>query len=200
MVAKFKISRSLGCNLWGREKDPFTFKNYFPGQHGQSVVRVMSPYALQLRAKQRMRFYYLMTEKQFRKIFDMARDRLGDTIENLVAKLETRLDIVLYRGNFVPSMFAAKQLINHKHVMVNGRVVDIRSCNLKVGDVVSLTQRGARLKICIEALEKAGRSVPEYLKFDTDKKEISFVKIPVFHEVPYEVKMEPNLVVELYSK
>ena len=197
---KYKVSRTLGCNLWGREKDPFNFKNYFPGQHGQTVVRVMSNYVVRFRAKQKMRFYYNMNEKQFRTVFNKGMARMGDTVENFVGLLEQRLEICLYRSGFVPTIFAARQIISHKHVTVNGKVLNIRSALLKAGDVVGFTEKGKKHEQVLAAIAKGVRTPASYLNVNSEKMEFEYIRVPKFAEVPYDVPMEPNLVVEFYSR
>lgn len=196
---KYKVSRTLGCNLWGRQKDPYNFKNYFPGQHGKTTVRIATQFALQLRAKQRLRIYYNMREKQFANTFGLARKKSGDTGENLINLLERRLEMVLYRANFVPTIFAARQLVSHGHILVNDKKVNIRSYRLKDNDRVTLTKKGKDIKIIQEAIVASARNVPDYLRVEDEGQAIFFVRRPTFTEVPYEVKMELNWVIEYYS-
>ena len=196
---KYKICRTLGCNLWGREKDPYNFKNYFPGQHGQSVNRVPTQHSIQLRAKQKMRFYYNMREKQFSNTFKIASNKKGDTGENLINLLERRLDIALYRTNIAPTIFAASQLVCHGHVLVDGKPVDIRSYRLRDGQKISLRSKVYNFLIVQDSISKAARRIPEYFSSDEDKKEFTFVRSPSFAEVPYETIMDLNLIIEYYS-
>ncbi|MCS6877068.1 MAG: 30S ribosomal protein S4 [Geminicoccaceae bacterium] len=198
--AKTKICRRLGVNLWGRRKDPLARKNYGPGQHGQKR-RKLSGYALQLAAKQKLKGYYGdVGERQFRRFYEMAERMRGDTAENLVGLLERRLDIVCYRLNFVPTVFAARQLVNHGHVKVNGKRVNIPSYLVKEGDVIELTERAKTIPMVIETQQNPEREVPDYLQLDAKNLKGTFLRVPKFADVPYPVQMEPNLVVEFYSR
>lgn len=201
IAAKYKISRRLGENLWGRAKDPVNKREYGPGQHGASRRRKISDYGQQLKAKQRLKGYYgNITEKQFRKTYDEASRRRGDTSENLIGLLESRLDAFVYRMGVVPTVFAARQFVNHGHVLVNGKRVNIASYRLSAGDVVSVRERSKELQIVQEAVQNAERSVPEYIEFDEKKLSAKYVRVPQLSEVPYAVMMEPNLVTEFYSR
>lgn len=199
--AKYKISRRLGENLWGRAKDPVTKRDYAPGQHGQNRRRKTSDYGLQLKAKQRLKGYYgNITEKQFRKTYDEAARRKGDTSENLIGLLESRLDAFVYRMGVVSTVFAARQFVNHGHILVNGKRVNIASYRLSVGDVVSVRERSQQLTIVLEAVQSAERTVPDYIDFDEKKLSGTYTRMPQLAEVPYAVVMEPNLVIEFYSR
>jgi small subunit ribosomal protein S4 len=198
--AKKKLSRKLSGSLWGQAKDPFIKRNYRPGQHGAASKRT-SDYGNQLRAKQRMKFYYgNISERQFFNIFEEAGRLKGDSSENFIALLESRLDAVVYRANFVPTVFAARQFVNHKHVTVNGKVVNIPSYRLKIGDVVQVRERSRSLAIVIDSLQKMERDVPSYLKLDKDTHSIKLTEKPSFAEVPYAIEMEPHLITEFYSR
>ena len=199
--AKKKISRKLGVNLWGQAKDPYIKRNYKPGQHGAASKGRSTDYGLQLKAKQRLKFYYgNISEKQFRNTFEAASKTRGDSSENFIAMLESRLDAVVYRANFVPSVFAARQFINHKHVMVNGKTVNISSYRLKIGDVVQVRQKSRELLILLESLQKKERDIPVYLSLDAEARSIKVISKPVFADVPYASQMEPHLVTEFYSR
>lgn len=200
--AKYKISRRLGASLWGNSKDPYHKKNYPPGQHGQALAgqRRKTVHGTQLQAKQKLKGYYNLTEKQFRKIYTEARRVKGNSGENLVGLLERRLDAVVYRFNLAPTIFAARQLVNHKHVMVNGKKVNIPSYMVKEGDVIELTKKAKEMVTCMEAVQKMERSVPAYLTFEPKDMKGSFSRAPNLAEVPYPIVMEPHLVVEFYSK
>lgn len=199
--AKYKISRTLGANLWGRAKDPYEFKNYGPGQHGPSRRRVASDYGKQLRAKQALRRYYNITEKQFFNAYKKASNQKGDTSINLVALLESRLDAAVYRANFVPSIFGARQFVSHKHVKVNGKTVNIPSYTLKPGDVIEVREKSKQLPMVLQAVQSMERQLPGYLEVDYNKLSATFKQAPVAHdEVPYPVKMEVNLIIEYYSR
>lgn len=200
--AKYKVSRRLGVNLWGRAKDPFNTRNFPPGQHGAlGTNKKSSDYGTQLRAKQKLKAYYgNITEKQFSLIFKEAVRLKGDTGENLVGLLERRLDAIVYRLNFAPTIFAARQLVSHKHIRVNGKTINVPSCRLKEGDVVEVGPKSREMVLILEAIQRKERDVPEYLEFDASNLKGSFIRIPKLADIPYPVHMEPNLVVEFYSR
>ncbi|MDR0484060.1 MAG: 30S ribosomal protein S4 [Alphaproteobacteria bacterium] len=198
--AKYKIDRRLGINLWGRAKSPYNKRTSRPGQHGAQPKKP-SDYGLQLLAKQRLKGYYAnIGERQFRRIYEEAVRRQGDTSQNLIGLLETRLDAVIYRMKLASTMFAARQFINHGHIMVNGKKVNIASMRLKVGDVVSIKPTSRDLDIVLSAIQSNERDVPEYIQVNHDTKEGQLLSVPKLEEVPYPVKMEPNVVVEFYSR
>ena len=199
--AKYKIDRRMGENIWGRPKSPVNRREYGPGQHGQRRKGKMSDFGLQLRAKQKLKGYYGdLTEKQFKRIFAEAARVKGDTGENLIGLLERRLDAVVYRAKFVPTVFAARQFVNHGHVKVNGKKVNIPSYRVKEGDVVEVRDRSKQLAIVLEAAQLAERDVPDYLEVDHSKMVANFVRTPGLGDVPYPVQMEPNLVIEYYAQ
>jgi len=199
--AKKKISRKLGASIWGAPKDPFNKRSYKPGHHGANLRTRNTDYGLQLKAKQKLKFYYgNISEKQFRNLFKLAAKTKGDTSENFISLLERRLDTVIYRANFVNTVFAARQFINHKHVLVNGKVVNIPSYRLKIGDVVQVREKSQNLTIVIEALQKKERDIPTYLDVSADNKTAKVIANPVFAEVPYSCPMELNLITEYYSR
>lgn len=198
--AKGKISRRLGVNLWGRAKDPLARKNYAPGMHGQKRKK-LSGYALQLIAKQKLKSYYAnMTERQFRRTYEEATRLKGDTGENLIGLLERRLDMVIYRMNFAPTIFAARQFVNHGHVTVNGRRVNIPSYRVREGDLIEVRERSRNHQGLLETTAHPERDVPEYMTVDTTAYKGQFVRVPKMADVPYPVQMEPNLVIEYYSR
>ena len=198
--AKYKLDRRMGENIWGRPNSPVNKRSYGPGQHGQRRKGKMSDFGLQLRAKQKLKGYYgNITEKQFRRTYDEANRRRGNTAELLIGLLESRLDAVVYRAKFVPTVFAARQFVNHGHVMVNGRKVNIPSYRCKPGDVIEVRERSRNMALVLEALESAERDIPDYLDLDAKSLKVTYTRIPEFADVPYPVKMEPNLVVEFYS-
>jgi small subunit ribosomal protein S4 len=198
--AKYKLDRRMGENIWGRPKSPINNRAYGPGQHGQRRKSKVSDFGLQLRAKQKLKGYYgNLTEKQFSGIYDEAARRKGNTSENLVGLLESRLDAVVYRAKFVPTPFAARQFVNHGHVLVNGKRVNIASYRVKPGDVVTVRERSRNMALVLEALQSAERDTPEYIQMDVKGMSATYVRIPELAEVPYPVKMEPNLVVEFYA-
>jgi len=200
LKAKKKISRKLGVNLWGHANDPFIKKNYKPGEHGANLRLRDSDYKKQLQAKQKLKFYYNISEKQFRNIFKKAAGLKGDTSENFIIALESRLDAVVYNANFVPTIFAARQFINHKCVTINGKVVNIRSCILKVGDIVQIREKYHNMNMVLESFQKMERDVPPYLELNIEDKSVKFLALPEFTDVPYPTEMEPHLVTELYSR
>lgn len=198
--AKSKICRRLGVNLWGRAKSPLARRDYAPGEHGQKR-RKLSGYATQLAAKQKLKRYYAsMTETQFRRAYQEAVRLRGDTAENLIGLLERRLDAVIYRASFVPTMFAARQLVSHGHVKVNGRRVNIASYRVREGDTVELSEKAKTMALVLETIQRPERDVPEYLAVDTKAMKAVFVRTPKMLDVPYPVQMEPNLVIEYYSR
>ena len=199
--AKYKIDRRLGQNIWGRPKSPVNRREYGPGQHGQRRKGKLSDFGVQLRAKQKLKGYYGdLREKQFRAIFDEANRRKGDTGENLIGLLESRLDAIVYRAKFVPTVFAARQFVNHGHVKVNGVRVNIGSYVCKAGDVIEVREKSKQLVTVLEAVSLAERDVPDYIEADHNKMVATFVRVPTLSDVPYPVVMEPNLVVEFYSR
>ena len=200
--AKYKIDRRLGCNLWGRPKSPFNKRNTKPGQHGAMGLRKkQSDYGNQLFAKQKLKFYYGdLTEKQFRRIYTKASNTKGDTSQILIELLERRLDAVVYRSKFANTIFSSRQLINHGHVKVNGKKVNISSYQVREEDTIEIRDKSKQLAIIDVAMASKERETPEYIQVDEKNKKVKFVRIPKFEEVPYPVVMEPNLVVEYYSR
>ncbi|MEC8795442.1 MAG: 30S ribosomal protein S4 [Pseudomonadota bacterium] len=199
--AKYKIDRRMGENIWGRAKSPVNRREYGPGQHGQRRKGKLSDFGIQLRAKQKLKGYYGdLTEKQFRRIYGEAERVKGDTGENLIGLLERRLDAVVYRAKLVPTVFAARQFVNHGHVTVNGQRVNIPSYRVKEGDVIEVRDRSKQMALVLEAVQSAEREVPDYLDVDNGKLTVTFVRTPGLSDVPYPVGMDPNLVVEFYAK
>ena len=200
-TAKYKIDRRMGENIWGRAKSPVNRREYGPGQHGQRHKGKMSDFGTQLRAKQKLKGYYGdLTEKQFKRIYGDAARIKGDTGENLIGLLERRLDAVVYRAKFVPTIFAARQFVNHGHVTVNGKRVNIASYRVNEGDVIAVRDRSKQLAIVLESTQLAERDVPDYIDADHSKLTATYVRTPGLSDVPYAVQMEPNLVVEYYAK
>ncbi|NDC58653.1 MAG: 30S ribosomal protein S4 [Alphaproteobacteria bacterium] len=200
LTAKYKIDRRFGQNIWGRPKSPVNKRAYGPGQHGQRRKGKMSDFGLQLIAKQKLRFYYgNITERQFRKIYAEAARRKGNTAENLIGLLESRLDAVVYRSKFAPTPFAARQIVNHGHVKVNGRKVNIPSFVCKAGDMIEIREKARNMALVIEALQSAERDFPEYIEVDPKAMTAKYNRVPQLADVPYPVQMEPNLVVEYYA-
>ncbi|MDG2530754.1 30S ribosomal protein S4 [Caulobacter endophyticus] len=198
--AKYKIDRRMGENLWGRPKSPVNQRSYGPGQHGQRRKQKVSDFGLQLRAKQKLKGYYgNLTEKQFARTYEEAARRKGNTSENLIALLESRLDAIVYRAKFVPTVFAARQFVNHGHVTVNGKRVNIPSYRCKPGDVIAVREKSRNMALVLEAVASNERDFAEYVSVDAKGLSATFVRAPELSEVPYPVKMEPNLVVEFYA-
>jgi len=199
--AKYKLDRRMGENIWGRPKSPVNRREYGPGQHGQRRKAKISDFGIQLRAKQKLKGYYGdLTEKQFKRIYTEAARVSGDTGENLIGLLERRLDAVVYRAKFVATIFAARQFVNHGHVKVNGRRVNIPSYRVKEGDVIEVRDRSKQLAVVLEAVALAERDVPDYIDVDHSKMTATFVRTPGLGDVPYAVMMEPNLVIEFYAQ
>ncbi len=198
--SKYKLDRRMGENIWGRPKSPVNRRDYGPGQHGQRRKGKLSDYGIQLRAKQKLKGYYGdVTEKQFRRAYKEAAAMKGDTSQNLIGLLEQRLDMVVYRAKFTPTIFSARQLVSHGHVRVNGVKCNVASRKVVPGDVISLSDKAQEMLLVIEAQSLPERDIPEYVTPDgTDK--VTYVRIPTLDEVPYPVTMEPNLVVEFYSR
>jgi len=198
---KYKIDRRMGENIWGRPKSPLNKREYGPGQHGQRRKGKMSDFGLQLRAKQKLKGYYgSISEKQFRSIYAEAVRRRGDTSETLIGLLESRLDAIVYRAKFVPTVFAARQFVSHGHVKVNGRRVNIPSYRCKPGDVVEVREKSKYLLSVLEAIGLPERDVPDYIEADHTKMTAAFLRMPTIGDVPYAATMEPNLVIEYYSR
>jgi small subunit ribosomal protein S4 len=201
LESKYKIDRRMGENIWGRPKSPVNRREYGPGQHGQRRKGKLSDYGVQLKAKQKLRGYYgNISEKQFRGIYQDAIRMKGDSGAHLISLLERRLDAVVFRSKFVPTVFAARQFINHGHVLVNGNKVNIPSYRVKVGDVIEVKEKSKQLPLVIEAQALAERDVPDYIELDGAKLSARFARIPALTDVPYAVQMEPHLVVEYYSR
>jgi len=199
--SKYKIDRRMGENIWGRPKSPVNKRSYGPGQHGQRRAKKLSDYGTQLQAKQKLKGYYgNITERQFRKYYQDASRRPGDTGENMIGLLETRLDTVIYRSKFVPTPFAARQLVSHGHVRVNGRRVTIASYHVTGKDVIELGAKAKEMALVLEASKSAERDTPDFLEVDHGKMTAKLLRIPKLADVPYAVQMEPHLIVEFYSR
>jgi small subunit ribosomal protein S4 len=198
--SKYKINRRLGVNLWGRAKSPLNRREYGPGQHGQRRKKP-TDYGTQLAAKQKLKGYYAnIGERQFRRLYEEAVRRRGDTGENLIELLERRLDATVYRMKLAPTPFAARQLVNHGHVLVNGKRLNIASAMLKDGDEIELRQKAKEMILVLEAVQSSERDVPDYLEIDHDRMKGRFIRAPKLADVPYPATMEPNLVIEYYSR
>ena len=199
--SKHKIDRRLKVNLWGRPKSPFNTRAYGPGQHGQTKSSKPSDYGIQLNAKQKLKAYYgNINERQFRNIYKKATMLKGDTGENLIGLLERRLDAIIYRAKFATTIFSARQLINHGHVKVNGKRVNIPSYSVNDGDEISIRDKSKEINLIVESVTSQEREIPEYLEVDIKDLKGRFLRAPLIHDVPYPVTMEPNLVIEYYSR
>jgi len=201
LESKYKIDRRMGENIWGRPKSPVNRREYGPGQHGQRRKGKLSDFGVQLRAKQKLRGYYgNISEKQFRGIYHDAIRMKGDSGAHLIGLLERRLDAVVFRAKFAPTPFASRQLINHGHILVNGKKVNIASFRCKVGDVIEVKEKSKQLALVLESQALGERDVPDYIELDGAKMTAKFARIPALSDVPYAVRMEPHLVVEYYSR
>jgi len=201
LASKHKVDRRLKVNLWGRPKSPFNSRDYPPGQHGKNKRGKISDYGTQLQAKQKMKCYYgNINERQFRNIYLKAIQKKGNTTENLVGYLERRLDTVVYRAKFSTTVFAARQLINHGHIKVNGKKVNISSYLIKANDTVEIKDKSKELTVIVAALVSKEREVPEYIQTDEKNKKAKLIRVPKFAEIPYPAIMEPTLVIEYYSR
>ena len=201
LTAKHKIDRRMGENIWGRPKSPVNKREYGPGQHGQRRKGKLSDFGIQLKAKQKLKGYYAnISERQFRSIYEEASRMAGDSSENLIGLLERRLDAVIYRAKFVPTIFAARQFVSHGHVKVNGKRVTIPSMRIKAGDQLELTPKAKELAIVLEATQLAERDVPDYVQVSHTAMTAKLVRVPALTDVPYPVQMEPHFVVEYYSR
>ncbi len=199
--SKYKLDRRMGQNIWGRPKSPVNRREYGPGQHGQRRKGKLSDYGIQLRAKQKLKGYYAnIQERQFRNIYADAAQMRGATGDNLIGLLESRLDAIVYRAKFVPTMFAARQFVSHGHVKVNGKRCNIPSARLKAGNVVELKDKSKDMALVLEATQSGEREVPDYIEADHKNMKATYVRVPVLSDVPYPVQMEPNLVIEFYSR
>ena len=201
LASKHKVDRRLKVNLWGRPKSPFNSRNYPPGQHGKSRRGKPSDYGTQLQAKQKMKFYYgNINERQFRNIYRKALQKKGNTTENLVGFLEVRLDTVTYRAKFASTVFSARQLINHGHIRVNGKKVNIPSFSVKPEDTIEIKDKSKDMGMIVSSLVSKEREIPDFIQMDEKNKKARLIRIPKFSEVPYPTIMEPNLVIEYYSR
>lgn len=198
--SKYKIDRRLGCNLWGRQKSPYNLRQTAPGMHGARRAKP-TEYGIQLFAKQKLKGYYgNIGERRFRRYYAEASRLRGDAGQNLIGLLERRLDAVVYRAKFVPTVFSARQLVSHKHVTVNGKIVNIPSYQIKEGDVIELRDKAKQMPLVITAGESAEREVPEYIEADHKAGKATFLRVPQLEDVPYATLMEPHLIVEFYSR
>lgn len=200
-TSKYKLDRRMGESIWGRPKSPVNKRSYGPGQHGQRRSKKLSDYGTQLQAKQKLKGYYgNITERQFHKYYVEASRKTGDTGENMIGLLERRLDAVVYRAKFVPTPFAARQLVSHGHVRVNGRRVTVPSYLVKEGDAIELAGKAKELALVLEAAKSAERDVPDYVEADHGKMSAKFLRTPKLADVPYAAQMQPHLIVEFYSR
>ena len=199
--SKHKVDRRLKANLWGRPKSPYNIRNYPPGQHGKRKMRKLSDYGVQLQAKQKMKFYYgNMNERQFRNTYRKASQKKGDSTENLIGFLERRLDTVVYRAKFAITVFSARQLINHGHIKVNDKRVNVPSYLVKTDDTIEVNNKSKEFTSITGSLASKERDVPDYIQSDEKNKKAKFIRVPKFSEVPFPTIMEPKLVIEYYSR
>ncbi len=200
IAAKHKIDRRLGVNLWGSAKSPINERNYAPGQHGVNRKKP-TDYGIQLLAKQKLKGYYgNLNERQFRRVYQKASKMKGDTSQNIIALLERRLDAVVYRMKFASTVFASRQLINHGHIIVNGKQVNIPSYLVNEGDIIEIREKSKSNTVIIEAIQSTERDIPIYMEVDFKALKGKFINIPKLEDVPYPVVMEPNIVIEYYSR
>jgi small subunit ribosomal protein S4 len=200
-TSKYKLDRRMGESIWGRPKSPVNKRSYGPGQHGQRRARKLSDFGTQLQAKQKLKGYYAnITERQFRRYYEQAARRPGDTGENMIGLLERRLDTVVYRAKFVPTPFAARQVVSHGHVLVNGRRVTVASYLVKQGDTIELAGKAKEMGLVLEAAQSGERDVPDYVNADHGKMTAKLLRVPKLSDVPYAVQMQPHLIVEFYSR
>jgi small subunit ribosomal protein S4 len=200
-TAKHKIDRRMGENIWGRPKSPVNKREYGPGQHGQRRKGKLSDFGVQLKAKQKLKGYYAnISERQFRKVYEEASRMTGDTSENLIGLLERRIDVIVYRAKFVPTMFAARQLVSHGHVKLNGRRVTVPSIRVKASEAVELSAKAKEMAVVMEATQLAERDTPDYIEVDHKAMTAKLARVPALSDVPYPVQMEPHFVVEYYSR
>lgn len=197
---KYRASRRLGVNLWGRAKDPVNKRKYPPGQHGILGFKKLSDFGKQFAAQKKFKFYYAISSKQLRRTFMDAYNRKGYTADNFIGLLESRLSSVLYHSCLVPTIFAAKQFVSHKHIMVNDKVVNISSYRVKPGDVIRIRERAMKIPIVEETLQKQERTSPDYLEVNSEERSVKYLRVPQYSEVPYSADMGINLVVEFYSR
>jgi small subunit ribosomal protein S4 len=199
--AKYKLDRRMGENIWGGNKSPVSKRAYGPGQHGQRKSRKLSDYGTQLHAKQKLKGYYAnINERQFRRYYEEAARRTGDTGEHMIGLLERRLDAIVFRAKFVPTPFAARQLVSHGHVAVNGKRVTIPSYLVKEGDTLELRGKAKDMALVLEAVKNTEREVPDYIEANHGRMTAKFLRTPKLSDVPYAVQMQPSLVVEFYSR
>ena len=200
-TSKYKLDRRMGESIWGRHKSPVNKRSYGPGQHGQRRAKKLSDYGTQLQAKQKLKGYYgNITERQFRRYYQEASRRPGDTGENMIGLLERRLDALVYRAKFAATPFAARQLVSHGHVTVNGRRVTIASFQVGEKDAVALSAKARDMAVVLEAAKSPERDTPDYLAVDHDKMTAKFLRTPKLGDVPYASQMQPHLIVEFYSR
>jgi len=198
---KNKLSRQMGENIWGKDNCPTNTRTYGPGQHGPKGVRRRSDYGVQLREKQKLKGYYgNIGEKQFRNIYKEAFSQKGDTSENLLILLESRLDAIVYRANLVSTVFAARQVVNHKHVTVNGSIVNIPSYRCKPGDEIVVREKSRTIPLILDSVQKLERDVPEYISLNSKEFKVNYIRYPSSDEIPYATIMSPASVVEFYSR
>ncbi|PZN11550.1 MAG: 30S ribosomal protein S4 [Bacillota bacterium] len=194
---KHAMCRRVGRPLCGSPKCPALKRPYPPGQHGPGRRQKLSEYGRRLLEKQKLRFMYGVLERQFRRYFERAQRARGNTGERLLQLLETRLDNLVYRLGFAPTIWAARQLVVHGHIQVNGRKVDRPSYQVRPGDVIAVREKSRRIPMIQESLESAQR-VPDYLSVEPEKFQGTLLRVPARDEIPVDV--EESLIVEFYSR
>ncbi|WFW29785.1 MAG: 30S ribosomal protein S4 [Wolbachia endosymbiont of Menacanthus eurysternus] len=197
---KYRISRRLGVNLWGRAKDPVNKRKYPPGQHGILGFKRSSTFGKQFAAHKKFKFYYAISSKQLRRVFLDAYNKKGYIVDNFIGILESRLSSVLYHSGLVPTIYSAKQLISHQHVMVNNKIINISSYRVRPGDIVKIRERALKIPVVVEAVKKQERKIPDYLEINIKECSVKFLRVPQYSEVHYSSDMGINLVVEFYSR
>lgn len=193
---RLKVMRALGCELPGLSRKPLGERNYPPGQHGQRPKR-KSEFGSQLIEKQKLRFNYGLGERQIQRLFREAKRDKAPTGEKLLELLERRLDNFVFRAGFAPTAVAARQLVRHKHVLLNGRSVNIPSIRIRPGDRITLTERARKIQVVVEALAEPALSRPEWLAFDEASLSAQVMRTPSADEVPFPVEVQQ--VVEYYA-
>lgn len=198
--SRHRDSRRLGVNLWGG-KSSVEKRNYPPGMHGTKGYGRSTDYGVQMKAKQQLKKYYGdVTEKQFHGIYKKSVRLKGNTESNLIGLLESRLDAIVYRAGFVPTIFAARQFVNHYHVLVDGHPVNIPSYSVKEGSVVTVQENSRTIAMVSESVKLSEGKAPNYIEISDNGYSAKFVKQPELSEVPYPVNMQPRLVIEYYSR
>lgn len=192
------MCRRVGQPLCGSPKCPALKRPYPPGQHGKDGRRRVSEYGKQILEKQKLKFIYGVQERQLRRYLEMARKARGRTGERLLQLLESRLDNIVYRLGFAASLPAARQLVSHGHIEVNGKKVDIPSYIVEVGDVVAVREKSRNLDPVVQSIESRAGNVPDYLSLDAEARRGVLLRVPSKEEIP--VPVDDNLIIEFYAR